>query len=139
MRLDEAEARQRFERGQVARLSTVDEDGQPHLVPIVFTIWHDEIVFAVDDKPKRGRNLKRLRNIAVNPRVSLLVDEYAEDWSRLWWVRADGRASIRTEPAEIDEPIDALVAKYPQYQRMRPAGPVVRVAVDRWTGWAGGR
>lgn len=136
MRLLGAEARQRFASAPVARLATVDEQGQPHLVPVVFAVFADTVVIAVDDKPKTSRDLRRLRNIAANPRVSLLVDQYDQDWSRLWWVRADGRASVLRDPEAMAEPIDRLAEKYQQYRAVRPAGPVIQVAVGRWTGWS---
>ncbi|HWE89662.1 MAG TPA: TIGR03668 family PPOX class F420-dependent oxidoreductase [Pseudonocardiaceae bacterium] len=136
MRLAEAQCRQRFESAPIARLATVDEHGQPHLVPAVFAVDGDVAVIAVDDKPKTSRELRRLRNIEANPLVSLLVDHYAEDWNRLWWVRVDGRARIVREPAAMAAPIDRLVAKYPQYQAVRPAGPVIRVDITRWVGWS---
>ncbi|HEX3788317.1 MAG TPA: TIGR03668 family PPOX class F420-dependent oxidoreductase [Pseudonocardiaceae bacterium] len=137
MKLDETEARQRFAAARTARLATVDEHGRPHLVPIVFAVEGATVAFAVDGKPKTTRDLRRLRNIAANPTVSLLVDHYAEDWTQLWWVRADGRATILTDEQAAERPLARLVAKYPQYQDTRPAGPVVLIGVDRWTGWSG--
>jgi PPOX class probable F420-dependent enzyme len=132
MRLDREEARRRFLAARVARLGTVSAVGQPHLVPVTFAGVDDTVVFAVDAKPKAGTDLRRLRNIRANPRVSLLVDHYDEDWSRLWWVRADGVARI----IERGGSVDGLVAKYPQYRDQPPAGPVVEVTVTRWSGWA---
>jgi PPOX class probable F420-dependent enzyme len=134
MRLAEADARQRFAAARVARLATADAQALPHLVPVTFAVHEDEIVFAVDHKPKSSTNLRRLRNIAANPSVSFLADGYHEDWTRLWWVRADGFAAVTTEPAE---PIEWLRAKYPQYRRRLPEGPVVRTVVTTWSGWAG--
>jgi PPOX class probable F420-dependent enzyme len=136
MRLDEARCRQRFAAAPVARLATVDDRGQPHLVPAVFAVDGDVALIAVDDKPKTSRDLRRLRNIEANPLVSLLVDHYAEDWTRLWWVRADGWATILREPGAMAGPIDRLVTKYPQYRTTRPAGPVIRVDITRWVGWS---
>jgi PPOX class probable F420-dependent enzyme len=132
MRLDEEEARSRFAAARVARLATVSADGQPHLVPVTFALSGTEIVFAVDHKPKSTHALRRLRNIAANPAVSFLADAYDEDWTRLWWVRADGAATI-----EAPGPVPALVAKYAQYAERPPEGPVVRTRVARWSGWAG--
>ena len=86
-----AEARGRFAAARVARLATADATGQPHLVPVTFAVAGDMVYTAVDAKPKRTTALRRLANVAANPRVSLLVDHYDDDWSRLWWVRADGR------------------------------------------------
>jgi len=131
------EARASFAAARVARLATAGKDGQPHLVPITFAVDGDRIYTAVDDKPKSTRDLRRLRNIEENPRVSLLADHYAEDWATLWWVRVDGRAIILEEDMVLDRHLDALVARYEQYRRARPAGPVIVIEVDRWTGWAG--
>jgi PPOX class probable F420-dependent enzyme len=134
----DSELRRRFEAARVARLGTVTPDGGPHLVPVVFVLEPDrDIVWtAVDAKPKSTRSLRRLANIATNPRVSLLVDHDDEDWTRLWWVRADGQASIRvdTDP-EASSGLDALVAKYHQYSDERPAGPVIRIEIDTWRTW----
>jgi PPOX class probable F420-dependent enzyme len=132
MRLDETETRSRFAAGRVARLATVDSAGRPHIVPVVFTVRDSTIFTAVDDKPKAHTNLARLRNIAAHTEVSLLVDHYADDWSQLWWARADGDASVVADPVAIDW----LAEKYPQYQRSRPPGPVVRIDVSRWLGWS---
>ncbi|MFJ9350858.1 TIGR03668 family PPOX class F420-dependent oxidoreductase [Streptomyces sp. NPDC101237] len=132
------EARRRFAAARVARLATADASGRPHLVPVVFARYGtDGIVTAVDHKPKTTVRLKRLRNIAVQPSVSLLVDEYDEDWEHLWWVRADGHARVVPADAAV---IGPLREKYPQYREHPPAGPVVRVTVTHWTGWqAAGR
>ncbi|MFC3983062.1 TIGR03668 family PPOX class F420-dependent oxidoreductase [Streptosporangium jomthongense] len=89
MKLDPVEACSRFETARVARLATVSDDGRPHLVPVTFAVVDDVIAIAVDHKPKSTVRLRRLANIAANPQVSLLVDEYDDDWDRLWWVRAD--------------------------------------------------
>ncbi len=95
MRLDPEEARARFAAARVLRLATADRDGRPHLVPCTFAVDDaGRVVIGIDGKPKSTLNLRRLRNIGANPQVSLLVDEYAEDWTRLWWTRADGTASI---------------------------------------------
>ena len=133
MRRGEDWARERFAAARIARLATVDADGSPHLVPVVFGVAGDHILTAVDHKPKSTTRLRRLSNIEADPRVSLLVDEYAEDWSRLWWARADGRAAVHQE-----WDLAPLVAKYEQYADRPPAGPVVVVEVDRWSGWSAG-
>jgi PPOX class probable F420-dependent enzyme len=116
----------------VARLATVDATGAPHLVPIVFAVTGDVIHTAVDGKPKRSRRLKRLANIAANPRVSVLADHYEPDWSRLWWVRADGVARVLDESPSA---LAALTARYPQYVDTPPPGPFVEITVDRWSAW----
>ncbi|RCV50470.1 TIGR03668 family PPOX class F420-dependent oxidoreductase, partial [Marinitenerispora sediminis] len=98
MRWNAAQARARFAAERVARLATADAAGRPHLVPVVFATGADgdgdTVVIAVDRKPKRTRELKRLANIAENPRVCLLADAYDDDWDRLWWCRADGEAEV---------------------------------------------
>ena len=119
----------------MARLATVGAAGQPHLVPVTFAVDGDRIYTAVDAKPKTTANLRRLRNIAANPRVALLADHYAEDWTRLWWVRADGLASLLDQPADMAAPLQLLAARYPQDRASPPPGPVIDVQVTRWTGW----
>ncbi|RZU53167.1 PPOX class probable F420-dependent enzyme [Krasilnikovia cinnamomea] len=124
-----------FATARVARLGTVDDTGAPHLVPIVFAVDGDVIHSAVDDKPKRHRRLRRLANIAHEPRVSVLADHYDEDWTRLWWVRADGNAAVL--PHSPDG-LAALAARYPQYATTPPAGPFLRIEVHHWSSWAAG-
>src|SRR5690242_6847826 len=114
MRLAEAEARTRFASAQVVRLATVDETGRPHLVVVTFAVDGDHVYTAVDAKPKRTRELKRLRNIRANPRVAVLADHYEVDWSRLWWVRADATATIVEDPAAMAAPLALLRGRYPQ-------------------------
>jgi PPOX class probable F420-dependent enzyme len=131
------EAMRRLTSSTVARLATVSKDGRPHIVPIVFAIDKDSLYFAVDAKPKKTANLQRLRNIATNPAVSILADHYEDDWTRLWWVRADGTARVVTENAEAERAIELLANKYEQHRRERPAGPVVAIHIDRVMGWSG--
>jgi PPOX class probable F420-dependent enzyme len=106
-------------------------------VPIVFAVDGDTLYFAVDAKPKRTTDLQRLKNLAANPAVSVLADHYEGDWSKLWWVRADGIARVVTDRAEAERAIDLLTHKYEQHRRARPAGPVVAIHLDRVTGWSG--
>jgi PPOX class probable F420-dependent enzyme len=134
----EAEMRERFGNARIARLATVDAGGQPHLVPLCFTLIGARIVSVVDAKPKRSVKLRRLANIWAQPRVSVLVDEYDEDWTRLWWVRADGAARVVEEGIDRDDAVAALQAKYPQYEAQPPGGPVIEILVDRWRGWSAG-
>lgn len=136
MRRDTDWARERFAEARVARLATVSADGSPHLVPIVFAASETRLVSAVDQKPKTTNALRRLDNIAGNPFVSVLVDSYAEDWSRLWWARADGWARVLAT-SDVPE-FAALIARYPQYSDEPPRGPVIIIEVDRWTGWSAG-
>ena len=130
------EARTRFAAEPVARLATVDARGYPHIVPITFAVEGDLVVSAVDGKPKRGNRLHRLENIDANPRVSLLVDHYHEDWRRLWWVRADGTARIVDADPELARMLDLLRERYSQYERVELIGPAIVVEVESWSGWA---
>jgi PPOX class probable F420-dependent enzyme len=128
------DARARFAAARVARLATADARGRPHLVPICFAVEGDTVYSAVDEvKRKTTLRLRRLRNVSENPAVSLLVDHYSDDWSALWWVRADGRARVLEAAPDA---LALLAARYPQYAEAPPAGPVLAVDVERWTGWS---
>jgi PPOX class probable F420-dependent enzyme len=138
--MDGAEARRRFATSTVARLATVGYSGDPHLVPITFAlIGETTLVTAVDHKPKRTTALRRLANIAANPQVSVLVDHYEDDWDRLWWARADGRARVvpaGQEPELRATALSALRGRYRQYLRQPPEGDLIVVEVERFSGWA---
>jgi PPOX class probable F420-dependent enzyme len=139
MDLSEREARVRLARARIAYLATANADGRPHVVPFTFAAVDDLILHAVDHKPKRTTDLRRLRNVRENPRVSVLVDHYDDDeWARLWWVRADGEARVIEDEEGRAEPVRLLREKYRQYREHEPAGPVVEIRVTRWTGWAYG-
>lgn len=126
-----------FGSARVATLATIGDDGAPRLVPVTFAVDGDLIHTAVDHKPKASRALRRLADIAHDPRVTLLADRYSEEWNELWWVRVDGRASVSTDAEGMRHPLDLLVERYPQYRERRPEGPVITVRVERWTGWSG--
>ncbi len=115
----------------VARLATVDRQGRPHVVPICFVLDGNTLFTAVDEKPKRTRRLRRLENIAANPRVEVLIDHYEDDWSRLWWVRLRGRARI----VDDRRAVELLAAKYPQYRDRPPAGPVIAIEIEERSEW----
>ena len=128
------DAIRRLDGARSAVLGTVDRDRGVHLVPVVFTmVGDDRIVIAVDSKPKRSRRLRRLTNIEADPRVSLLVDEYSDDWRRLWWVRVDGRASIvETATEDIER---RHRQRYPQLDG-HTLGPWIDIAVESVSGWS---
>jgi PPOX class probable F420-dependent enzyme len=130
------EARELLASARVARLASIDAEGQPHLVPITFAVEGDTIITAVDHKPKRTTRLRRLANIVANPRVTVLADHYEEEWSNLWWARADGLGRV-LEPGtdEHANSVAQLTARYPQYRERRPEGPAIEISVSRWSGW----
>jgi len=130
-----------FAASPVAVLTTVRPDGSPHVVPVVFAApnhRNDLLYAAVDAKPKTTQRLQRLANIEGNPAVSLLVDHYDDDWSQLWWVRADGVAAIHYGGVEMATGYALLRHKYAQYERLALDGPVVTIEVRRWASWHGG-
>jgi PPOX class probable F420-dependent enzyme len=118
-----------------ARLATIDPDGAPNLVPIVFAIDGDVLYSAVDDKPKTTMRLRRLANVRRDPRVTVLVDHYEDDWSALWWVRLRGQGRVLDAGDERERALDLLAERYEPYRRRRPSGPVIAVDVTEWTGW----
>ena len=123
-------------RARVARLATLDSDGRPHLVPIVFALVGDTLYSAVDAKPKRSRRLRRIENARERPDVTVLVDRYDEDWTQLWWVRIRGRARVLDEGDEAAAALEALTAKYPQYREEPPGPPVLAIDVEDWRAWS---
>jgi PPOX class probable F420-dependent enzyme len=129
-------ARRLLSGATVAMLATVTEAGRPHIVPVTFAVDGGHVYIAVDAKPKKSPNLRRLRNIRANPQVAVLADHYEDDWTSLWWVRADGRAAIEEDLGQMARPIALLAGRYRQYREHLPAGPVIDITVERWTGWA---
>ena len=134
-----AEARGRFAAARVARLATAGADGAPHIVPIVFAVARDgdrDLIYSVvDDKRKRTTALRRLANVASNPSVSVLVDHYEEDWTALWWARADGAARV-LDDGDGDESERAVALLARRYPRQRAVGAVLAIEVRRWSGWS---
>ena len=125
---------------RVGRLATADAAGHPLVVPVCYAFDGEAIYSAIDAKPKRatGRGLRRIRNIEENPHVSLVVDEYDEDWARLRYVIVEGQAALLTEGEVFGRAVDLLRAKYPQYRAMgldRGAGFVIAIAPARVLSW----
>jgi PPOX class probable F420-dependent enzyme len=130
----------RLRRARVARLATADRRGRPHVIPVCFAFDGRAIYSAIDEKPKRvsPRALRRIRNIEVNPHVALVVDEYTDDWRRLWYVLVRGTADIIGPGGrEHAMAIARLRRKYPQYRTMRLEDlPVLRITPDRILWWS---
>jgi PPOX class probable F420-dependent enzyme len=126
---------------RVARFATLDVAGRPHIVPICFAYDGKVFYTAVDRKPKRvpAEKLARLRNIGAVPRVALLIDEYNEDWTQLWYVLIRGRATLlpRTARQERAGALRRLRAKYPQYARgmLEDDAPIIRIRPERTISW----
>jgi len=120
----------------VARLATIDPDGRPHLVPIVFAVEDDTLYSAVDRKPKRSQRLRRIENARARPDVTILVDHYDDDWDTLWWIRVRGRARVLDQGEERERALALLAAKYPQYEREPPDGPVLAVDLTEERSWS---
>lgn len=133
------ERERRFvERVRLAHLATADRNGVPHVLPVCFALDGGNLYVTVDEKPKRqGSRLKRLRNIACNPQVALVIDLYDDtDWSRLAWVMLRGVADILESGAEHDHAQNLLRARYPQYRTMVLAPlPVIAVRVMKFNWW----
>jgi PPOX class probable F420-dependent enzyme len=125
----------RLTTARVARLATTDADGRPHLVPIVFAIDGDTLYSAVDRKPKRSRRLRRIENARARPDVTVLVDHYEDDWSRLWWIRLRGSARVLDDGSERERALALLRDKYPQYVVEPPEGPVLAIDVTERREW----
>ncbi|TWF81235.1 PPOX class probable F420-dependent enzyme [Pseudonocardia hierapolitana] len=135
--LDPAAMRSLAAAAPVARLATLRPDGTPRLVPITFVLVDGLICSAVDEvKPKTTTRLARLADVERDPRVGIVVDHYADDWSALWWVRVDGTAAVHGGGRLRERALDALVAKYPPYAVAPPSGRVLVVTPTRWAGWS---
>mgnify|MGYP001359597996 CR=1 FL=1 len=125
-------------RMRVARLSTADASGQPHVVPIVFAFDGQQLYTPLDEKPKRvgPGELKRVRNLLENPQVAIVVDHYDEDWTRLAWVMVTGRGEMVEAGEAHAAGVRLLERKYPQYQAMplrdRPLIVVTPQGVRSW-------
>ena len=131
--------RAKLEAARIARLATVDAEQKPHVIPICF-VWDGSVFYsAIDRKPKRvaPTRLARLRNIQKTKHVALLVDEYDEDWTCLWYVLVRGEAELVSASAEHERAIQRLRAKYPQYDAnmLLDDAPVLCITPVRVTAW----
>jgi PPOX class probable F420-dependent enzyme len=123
MRLAPNACEDRVGRERRGFLTTVSREGQPHIVPVTFALVQKAVAIGIDEKPKATNNLRRVRNIRECPRVALLWDRYDEDWSTLWWVRADGTASVKNIGRLWEESWEALNAKYRQTRSASTRAP----------------
>lgn len=134
--MNKTEARALLEVARVARLATVRPDGRPHVVPVTFALVDQRLVTMVDHKPKQTTRLQRVLNVEAQPSASLLIDHWSEDWTRLYWVRVDGAATVHEGDTTWSRGRIALAAKYHQYTDQLPEGPAIAIAIDRINGWS---
>jgi PPOX class probable F420-dependent enzyme len=131
----------RLKKARVARLATLDAKGRPHIVPVCFVYDGKVFYTAIDRKPKRvsPERLVRLQNIRAVSRVALLIDEYGEDWTELWYILIRGKAKLLPNSAQPERAraIRQLRAKYPQYSRgmLADDAPIIRISPERTTCW----
>ncbi|HEY7392705.1 MAG TPA: TIGR03668 family PPOX class F420-dependent oxidoreductase [Bryobacteraceae bacterium] len=136
-----AAVRKTLKQARVARLATLDAKSRPHIVPVCFAYDGKVFYTAVDRKPKRvpGERLARLQNIRAVPRVALLIDQYDEDWTQLWYVLIRGKAKLIPDSAHKERTwaIRKLRAKYPQYGQgmLSDDAPIIRITPERITSW----
>ena len=117
-------------------LGTIGHSGLPQLVPVCFALVGDDVAIAIDEKPKRGTTLARVRNIERDPRATLLVDHYEERWERLAWLRLEGAADVLERGDEWPDALDALRRRYPRYREMALESlPLIRLRPARAVGW----
>jgi PPOX class probable F420-dependent enzyme len=140
VRLTEPVMRRLVREARSARISTIDPDGRPNLVPVVFVLDGDTLLSSVDDKPKDSPELRRLANVRSRPEgIAVLVDHYDDrDWPALWWVRVRGRGRVVEVGPERDRAQELLRKKYEQYADMPPQGSVLALDVTEWRGWSWG-
>jgi PPOX class probable F420-dependent enzyme len=122
---------------RIAHLATADRGAVPHVVPVCFAVAGGTLYITIDEKPKRSATaLKRLKNIAENPAVAVVVDRYDADWARLGWVLLRGRAEILREGQEHQDAQALLRSRYPQLAAMQIATyPVIAVRIERTRSW----
>lgn len=118
-----------------AVMTTVDPDGYPHTVPVVFAIDDGEVVTPIDRKPKTGKKLRRVRNLERDPRATLLVDRWSEEWTELAWVMIRGRASLHAADRSFNE-IEKIITRYPEYRDTIQGSDVIRIVPERISWWS---
>jgi PPOX class probable F420-dependent enzyme len=137
-----------IDKARVARLATVDSECRPYLVPVVFAFDDKDYYIPIDKKAKHSKpeNLKRIKNIQSNPNVALLIDEYDEDWTKLYFVMIQGKASLISNKKERQEQNELpllllekahklLYEKYPQYQKISIGEYVIMIHPQKVITW----
>ena len=134
--MDRTTQRLLVSQARVGRLATVTASGKAHVVPVCFALIGEVVYSAVDHKPKRSTDLRRIGNIVATGSTSLLVDHFEEDWSALWWVRLDGTGRLVADEVERVLAIGALTEKYEQYRQRRPDQAIIAIDVQHWMSWS---
>ena len=121
-------------------MATVGKLGKPLVVPICFAFDGNFIYSPIDKKPKSvsAGKLKRIRNIINNPNISLVIDEYLENWSLLYYLIIQGTAEIIDEGEEYENSLSMLSKKYDQYREMgleSLGAPVIKITPDKIISW----
>lgn len=132
------EQEEKIANARVARLATVDEDSQPYLVPVVFVLFDGRIYIPIDEKKKdvKPDRLKRVRNIRKNPKVSMLIDQYSEEWSKLSYIMITGKAAVESPDEEISKTVKRMLReKYPQYDSIGISDTFIIVRPEKLTSW----
>jgi PPOX class probable F420-dependent enzyme len=136
MTLDELPewARELVSAARVARLGLLDERDAPRVLPVTFAAWEGFLWSAVDRKPKRARELARVRRLRRRPLAALLVDAYDDDWSRLAWLELRGPVAV-LDGGAAPGALAALAEKYEQYRAEPPPGPLLRLHPEDAAWW----
>jgi PPOX class probable F420-dependent enzyme len=133
-----------IDKARVARLATIDSECKPHLIPVVFVFGNDCYYIPIDEKTKQSRpeKLKRAKNIQQNPNVALLIDEYNEDWTKLYFIMIQGKASIirgkeleQNELLLLEKAHKLLSDKYLQYQKIGIGDFVIMIIPQKVITW----
>jgi PPOX class probable F420-dependent enzyme len=133
--------RTKLKEARVARLATLSAESRPHVVPVCFVYDGSVFYTAIDKKPKRlaPERLARVRHIRAMPRVALLIDEYCEEWTRLWYILVRGTAKLIPKSAskERAKVIRQLRQKYPQYGEgiLPDDAPIIRIIPEQIASW----
>ena len=124
-------------RHRLAHLATIDEYSKPHVVPIVYAFDSNKLFTPIDDKPKsvKPKQLQRVRNIKLNEYVSVIIDDYSENWTKLAWVQIRGRAEILSDGDEYEIGIKLLTEKYQQYQNIRLNNLLIIIYLEKVLSW----
>lgn len=139
MKLSVDEARHRLRAADHGVLCTVHPERGVDAVPVVVAVDGDGHVGVPIDrvKPKSASKLQRERNLERDPRATLLVEHWdREDWSRLWWVRAE-LLWVPDAAGPSERIASALAARFAQYAD-HPFDRILVFRVAELTGWAAG-